>query len=332
MPPFVHDYPYDPSYGYTLESLMEVELPPPPPADFAGFWEVAYRRARRIKSSPWEEGEPWETSNIRILPIRYSSVGGRRIGGWLTTPRKGPIHRLVVVGHGYGGQKAPVEAVFPGAACLHFCARGLPERSLLPDLPSTSSLHVTVGIAEKSTYLHGECCGDLWTAASALHVLSGRTDLPLYYWGSSFGGGIGALALPWDSRFSGAFLRVPSFGNHPFRLSVPCRGSGEAVRKYWRKNPSVEDTLIYFDAASAARFLTIPTFYACAVFDPNVPPPGQFSVWRAHAGPKEMEVLSAGHFPYTGADVELNRAMGRARDFLTRSVEGKATPSTNTIL
>ncbi|MEZ5576382.1 MAG: hypothetical protein R3F44_12440 [Candidatus Competibacteraceae bacterium] len=38
---------------------------------------------------------------------------------------------------------------------------------------------------------------------------------------------------------------------------------------------------------------------AAARFDPAVPPPGQFAVYNALAGPKELFVLRAGHFDHT---------------------------------
>ena len=56
----------------------------------------------------------------------------------------------------------------------------------------------------------------------------------LDYMGISFGGGIGALALPWDERFHRAHLNVPSFGHHPLRLTLPepdTTGSGSNQNK-----------------------------------------------------------------------------------------------------
>jgi cephalosporin-C deacetylase len=116
--------------------------------------------------------------------------------------------------------------------------------------------------------------------------------------GGSFGGGIGAMALAWDSRFKSGFLSVPSFGNHPLRVTLPCTGSGESVRNYYQDHPEVLDVLAYFDSATHARRIGIPVLCECALFDPAVPPPGQFAVYNALAGPKELTVRQAGHFTY----------------------------------
>ena len=91
---------------------------------------------------------------------------------------------------------------------------------------------------------------------------------------------------------------MPSFGHHPLRLSVPCTGSAAAVAAYLRHHPEHRGTLDYFDAAVAARWLTIPTHFICAAFDPSVPPPGQFAVHNAAAGPKQLAVVPTGHFDY----------------------------------
>lgn len=63
--------------------------------------------------------------------------------------------------------------------------------------------------------------------------------------------------------------------------------------------------LPYFDAATAATRLEAPTLVAAALFDPSVPPPGQFAVHNALAGEHELLVLSAGHFEHEGTAAEV---------------------------
>ena len=74
-----------------------------------------------------------------------------------------------------------------------------------------------------------------------------------------------------------------------------------------RRQPEITEVLRYFDASVAARHLRIPTLVAAAQFDPAVPPPGQFAVFNALPGPKELVVMEAGHFDWPGlVDEELN--------------------------
>jgi cephalosporin-C deacetylase len=154
-------------------------------------------------------------------------------------------------------------------------------------------------IDQPARYILGGCVEDLWVAVSVLAVLFPALD-GIGYSGISFGGGIGALALPHDPRIDRAHLTVPTFGNMPLWLSLPTVGSGAAVQAYAAQHPEVRETLRFFDAASAATCIGIPMLFAVARFDPAVAPPCQFSVANARTGAKHHEtfVLDAGHADY----------------------------------
>ncbi len=48
---FAHGFAFDPTYGYTLETLLQ--LPPPPePADFAAFWQGLFAQAQTVQVAP----------------------------------------------------------------------------------------------------------------------------------------------------------------------------------------------------------------------------------------------------------------------------------------
>lgn len=306
----------DPTYGYDLQALLAVEAPEPPD-DFADFWKSLHQRAREVDVAARFEGEPELIDNRRVYDISYTSTDGLRLGGWLTVPAEGPIRRGIVAGHGYGGRPGPDPVtLLPDAATIFPCARGLPSRSLLPDLPDTGAMHVLHGISDRDRYVHGGCAADVWCAATALIDLVPETADRLDYVGGSFGGGIGALALGWDERFTAGCLYVPSFGNHPLRLTLECTGSGEAVRRYARTHPEVIEVLRYFDAASAARLLTKPIQVSAALADPSVPPPGQFAVYNGLAGRRELVVMTAGHMEYPEEEAETRHRIEAERAFL----------------
>ena len=300
---FQHDLPFDPTYGYDESALRQVGAPLGPP-DFADFWQDMNGRTRAIAPRPTlRELSTPSRSDVTTYAIEYDSLDGFRVGGWITVPINRTPRHGIVVGHGYGGREAPEYGpVFAGAVAIFPCARGF-QRSARPDLPDTGARHVLYGIGSRHTYLHGKCVADFWAAINVLNEL--HPDLPtIHYYGSSFGGGIGAMALPWDARFNRAFLEVPSFGNHPLRLTMECNGSGEAVRLYHQRHPEVVEVLQYFDSATAALHTHIPTLVSAALFDPAVPPPGQFAVHNALAGRKGLFIRQAGHFPYADEAAE----------------------------
>ncbi|MFD7862316.1 acetylxylan esterase [Streptomyces sp. NPDC059783] len=320
MTSFVHDFPFDPAYGHTLDDLRAVPAPPAP-EDFAAFWRARYDAALAVDTAPELGPVEEERDGVRIHSVTYTSVGGVRLGGWVALPLEaGPVRHGFVIGHGYGGRQDPgpeVPLPLPGSAAILPCVRGMVTRGTVEGIPEVSSAHVLHGIASRDTYVIGDCVADLWCAASALQELVPELAGPgrLGYLGESFGGGLGALALPWDPRFAAAQLTVPTFGNHPLRLTLPCAGSGEAVRGYHADHPEVVEVLRYFDAATAAGFVELPTLVAAALFDPYVPPPGQFAVHNALAGPAELRVLEAGHFEHEGLAAEVAALVAARREF-----------------
>lgn len=316
MSEFEHGYPFDPAYGRTLDELLDIPAPAPPDG-FDAYWRDRFAAAAGVATAPAVGPQEDERDGCRIFGVSYTSVGGLRLGGWLVLPTEGVAERGFVIGHGYGGRQEPgsdVPLPLPRSAAILPCVRGMGSRSRRPGIPGEADEHVLHGIESRETYVIGDCVADLWCAASALLELvpelgAGRR---LGFVGGSFGGGLGALALPWDDRFACGELTVPTFGNHPLRVTLPCAGSGEAVRAYYEEHPEVMDVLAYFDAATAASRIGVPMMVAPALFDPSVPPPGQFAVYNALRGRRVLHVLRAGHFAYEGEVAEV-AALAEAR-------------------
>lgn len=291
-----HELPFDPTHGYTLTQMLEIDAPSEPEG-YVAFWQATWAEAMNVdlRLSCKQLDSPWE--GVELYEVAYDSLGGVRIGGWLTVPNEVErIERGLVCGHGYGGRGAPELHVHARRqVTIMPCARGF-NLSAHEDLPDFSKSHVVHGIENRETYIHRGCVADYWLAGSVLLAMYPQVAGCLDYIGNSFGGGIGAMLLPWDNRIRQARLGVPSFGNHPLRLTLPCVGSGEAVQAYHEVHPEVVDVLAFFDAATAARRISVPVFFDCALFDPSVPPPGQFAVHNACPQPKMLHVRQTGHF------------------------------------
>jgi cephalosporin-C deacetylase len=290
-----HDFSFDPTYGFDKDGLLAIDAPTPSD-DFADFWRATAEENADLALDLDVRSLPSEKIDRELFEVRFNVLGGLRVGAWLCLPRDGAL-RGIVVGHGYGGRTAPECAIpIDDAAAIFPCAPGFNLSAAL-DLPDRAAEHVVHGIATRETYILRACVAALWSSASVLqHMIPGIESI--YLKGGSFGGGLGALALPWDERFVRAHLSVPTFGHHPLRLQCPCTGSGESVRRYCQSHPEVIDVLRYYDAAVAAQFAAQPVLVSPALFDPAVPPPGQFAVYNAWRAEKHLHVLSAGHFTY----------------------------------
>jgi cephalosporin-C deacetylase len=312
---FSHEFPFDPSYGHDLHELLKVGAPPAP-GGFDRFWESRYEQTRAVAPNITTRATSFSNDLYDIREIEFDSIGGFRVGGWVSIPRNRAVTVGLIMGHGYGGREMPEVWTQPTSTAAIFpCARGF-HRSAHPDWPGEGGRHVLTGIASKETYSHGLCAADLWAAGTALTELCPGIADNLVYYGTSFGGGIGAMAVPWDPRIQRAFLDVPSFGNHPLRVTLRCAGSGEFVRHHVRHHPEAMDVLAFFDSAIHAQRIQAPTLVAAALFDPAVPPPGQFAVHNALQCQKSLFIRTAGHFTYPEEPTEMATMRHQAMQWL----------------
>ncbi|MEU9731762.1 acetylxylan esterase [Streptomyces sp. NPDC048002] len=319
MPAPTHPFAFDPTHGHTLDDLLRIAAPAAP-ADFDAFWRARKEAADQVPPHPRLGRLVEDRDGYRIQELSYDTPGGR-CSALLALPIAGIARHGFVIGHGYGGRTdtgTQLPLPLPGSAAILPLAPGLPALGLRPDIPSTPDEHVLHGIGSRDNYVLGDCVAGLWGAAAALLELVPSLDGRLGLLGESFGGGIGALALPWDDRFAAARLTFPTFGNHPLRLALPCTGSGEAVRTHVRTHPEAVEVLAYFDAATAATRVRVPVLTACALFDPAVPPPGQFAIHGALGGPRQLEVLEAGHYAYANEAAERRRLGVATAEFFGR--------------
>jgi cephalosporin-C deacetylase len=307
---------FDPNYGYTLEQLLSIAAPMKPEG-FAAFWQARYLRLMALKPRPRLNHTGRYHPDYECYDFNYRSTDDIEIGGWALIPKNAPITRGVVVGHGYGGRDGPdFHLPIPGAAFLFPCFRGLSRSQRWP-ISANPSYHVLHDIDKRDHYILGGCVEDLWLAVSSLLELFPATAGHVAYLGMSFGGGIGALALPWDTRIQRAHFNVPSFGNHPLRLQLPTFGSAAALQDYQRTHGNILATLSYYDAAVSAQYIQKPVHVAVALADPVVAPPGQFSIYNALTNEKKLFVLDRGHSDYARKDAQEKALLMELQEFFS---------------
>lgn len=294
----INEYGFDPTYNYTLEQLLAVKTPKEP-KDFDAFWQNRYQTALKITPNPQTKIISENTQGWRVFEISYRSTDNFLIHGRLLLPGSGIIKRGFIIGHGYGSSGEPdFHLPFANAALLFISFRGL-ALSAQPNISPEPAWHVLHDINQRDRYILGGCVEDVWLGVSALLQLFPRLAGHLGFLGVSFSGGIGALALAWDQRITRGHLNLPTFGHHPLRLRLPTHGSTQSLQQFYQTHKKQTlKVLRYYDAALVAKRITMPVHCACAVFDPFVAPPAQFSIYNALSGTKELFVLMAGHHQY----------------------------------
>ncbi|MBD5778808.1 acetylxylan esterase [Pelagicoccus sp. NFK12] len=314
-----HGYPFDPTYGYSLEALLSVETPPEP-EDFEAFWRNRYAFALQQDPEPKLTLSHSDHPRWKVYDLRFTSTHSFTLGGWVIVPQNGEVKQGIVAGHGYGGREGPdLTLPFENTAILFPCCRGI-SRSQSDRIPAEPNRHVIHGIDNRDTYVIGGCVDDHWLAVSALLQLFPEVAGKIGWLGVSFSGGINMLAAPWDERVSRSHNNVPTFGNQALRLTLPSVGSASGVADYERRHPGqTQPVLRYFDAASAAKRLRHPCHLACARFDPAVAPPGQFAIYNAlPTDTRQLFVLSAGHHDYASQSEENTQLLRELRAFFSQ--------------
>ncbi len=295
-----HEFDFDPTYGHSVPDLQRIRYVDPEPEDFADFWQDLYQKAMDVPLDLKIEEEQSLENGFRCQRVSYRVWPDYRVGAWVIFHEDHPQPDLgVVLGHGYGGREAPDVGFARKDRILIFTiAPGfhISQDSRLP--VNDAGKHVVYGIESRESYLLASCAATIWRGVDVLLELTESSVKKFHYHGWSFGGGMGALSVPWEPRFQSAELGHVTFANHPFRLRNECVGSGASVRQYWLKDRSIEETLRYYDAAFSVRHLKIPTLFGCSCFDPAVPPPGQWSAANSHPGPSRATAFPVGHFDY----------------------------------
>ncbi len=129
-----HDYPFDPTYGYSQNDLLAVGCPPEP-GGFAEFWQNTYTETLSAPLNLSTTLLPNVSPSWQLFQLAFDTFGGIRIGAWLLVPADGDVVGGAVVGHGYGGRDAPELTVpFSRRVIIFPCAPGF-NLSAREDIP-----------------------------------------------------------------------------------------------------------------------------------------------------------------------------------------------------
>lgn len=208
----------DGTFGYTLDDLLKIEAPPPP-EDFAAFWEETYRLATARVPEYKIEKEIWSPdAGVKILQVRFKTYDGFEIGMWIARPESS--NGGLVIGQGYGNLATPPTSRNPGLTVALPSIRGL-GISQCAQIPWKPAAHAGYGIQSRETYVIRGAVTDIWEATSVLTDLFPDTASNLNYSGGSLGGVVcdhwplESVHLAWREAVEGAdgaFGRLDGIG------------------------------------------------------------------------------------------------------------------------
>ncbi len=300
------------SIPFDKTEMLKIKGDTPIPG-FREFWMKQYAAARAWKCAYTVEDELWSPEpGTRIYKVRFTSVDGCSIGMWISRPENSCGGRLRA--HGYGNPATPPVAEKGGRTIASPCVRGL-GLSQCKDIPWQTGEHAKHNFEDPENYVITGGVRDLWIALTIMIDMFPDTAGNIVCGGSSLGGGMGAMAIPWDERIHYGDLSVPTLGGR-ILLDYPVKeGSpGESRRQKAFESEANMRTIDLCNASAAASFIKVPTLITPALCDNVVPPPGQFAV--ANSIPEEykfMRIREIGHGQATEADKALETELSELR-------------------
>lgn len=296
----------------TKEELLRIKGDTPVDG-FKEFWTAQYAAARSWKKSYHIEKELWSPEpGCRIYQIRFTSIDGFSIGMWIARPEDSSGGTLFA--HGYGNPATPPAPAKGGRTIVSPCVRGL-GLSQCKEIPWQPGAHAGYGFDAPEHYVITGGVRDLWIALTIMLDMFPDTAENIVCRGSSLGGAMGAMAIPWDERIHYGDLSVPTLGGRIALDSPTAPGSPGCTRREHALASEENMRIIDFcNAAAAAQFIRVPTIVTPALKDNVVPPSGQFAV--ANSIPEKyriMRIREVGHAAATEADTHLETELSELR-------------------
>ncbi|TAK22057.1 MAG: acetylxylan esterase [Chloroflexota bacterium] len=269
------------------------------PSDFDGFWNEAHRDLDLVPDAVFVERSSLRSSDtIDVFEVRFSSIGGARVFGWLARGREARSRRPgLVIFPGYGGSPGiPRAWAKVGFVALQISPRGhhLSDDRIAPGFPGL----MTSGIDEPRDYVYRGVYCDAWRAVD---VLAGRDDVDrdrVGVTGGSQGGALAMIAAAGRTPVAAVAADVPFLTAIRDALSLGNSYPYEEVKDYLRVQPerrqAVLTTLDYIDTVNFADRVRASALLSVGLRDDICPPQTAYALFNALTCPKDIRVYAEG--------------------------------------
>ena len=277
------------------------------PRNFFPFWSDTLAALARTPPDPRLGIAVTSPEGARITPVRFRSLGGRDIQGFLITPGDrqpdapaASRRPLVVSTHGYNSQSNPVLEARHTAACgadlFCFDVRGFGLSR--PGCPTDPGGWVLTGLADPATsILRGAVCDFVRAAEVAVQLETGRGGIGFH--GRSFGGALALMAQAVSQHAAYVAAAVPTLGWTEGRLRLARAGSAREINDHLAPHPADRPAflrnLAYFDTLNFADRVRCRSLVGVGAYDEVVPPATVYAVTNHMAPAPEIMELPVSH-------------------------------------
>jgi cephalosporin-C deacetylase len=283
--------------------------------DLESFWEQKISQLRSTKIKYQIEKIEYIVSEINAYRVVFEGYSGSPICGYYLTPKTGSDFPVLLIFHGYNGNKGPISLnirwPLMGYAVFAIDIRGQAGESIDTRFyPGPSRIgYMTKGIFKKDDYYY---LGVYLDCIRAIDFLAERKEIDikrLCITGSSQGGGLTLAAAGLDDRAKLAVAELPYLCH--FKRAVELSEEFKAttypeiaslIAEYPEKEDEIYKTLSYYDNLNLCGNIKAKTIITCALKDTICPPSTVFAVYNNIGSDKHIELL-----PYSQHDLLTTR-------------------------
>lgn len=294
-----------PMIDMPLEELRVYVPPLTREPDFDAYWERTLAESARTPLDARIEPVDYPVDGPKFYRVFYAGWRGARICGWYIVPAGDGPFPVVIVYHGYSGNKGAIYNLLPwvaaGYAVVAVDTRGQTGDSTDPGPYSSGHWrgYMTAGILDPEEYYYR---GAFVDCVRALDFVCSRPELDgkrIALTGISQGGGLTLAVAALDRRPKAAMARVPFLCHYRRALEISDKEPYWEIAQYCNYYPEREEqvfrTLSYCDNLNLAPRITCPTLVTVGLQDLICPPSTIFGTYNHMECEKEILV-----YPFMG--------------------------------
>ena len=270
------------------------------PADFDVFWQETIAATAAVPLRLTVEPDPLHSlPDVTVSQVRFDSLGGVRVFGWLCEPKKPGRYPAGLILPGYSGASTPQRLLSrEGFVAFALSPRGQ-EGSRDQFNPGFPGL-MLAGIGDKTAYAYRGIYMDCWRALDVLLSLPSVDPQRVAVIGSSQGGALTVVTAALRHEMIAAAPDVPYLcalrDVFDMTIAYPYAEVANLLAQQPQRRDAVLQTLDYFDILNFAPAVRCPTLLSIGLQDIICPPETGYALYRALQCPKELAVYpQAGH-------------------------------------
>ncbi len=306
--------------GKRYSDLVKVAYEPelissfsPMPADFVKFWRKALAEARKVDLEPTYFDVPEATNDSVETKLVRLHVGKEKwIYGYLTRPRDGKPHPVVLTPPGAGSNKIFPSDYYPrrGMTYLKIEIHGNDQRlddAAYNQLRSERCKgYMSRGMASRDTYYYKDVYVGCARAVDFLCSLPDWDGRNVVVTGGSQGGALTLITAALNEKVSVCAAFYPALCDllgflHHRAGGWPKFFSNHDDGQVDIPQAETEAVLPYFDVVNFCRMLKCPTFVGWGYSDNTCSPTSVWAAWNEIKAEKQSCITpTSGHWRFTG--------------------------------